>query len=217
MTTTAFITPCWKSSLGRPEGRRRALLAWALLSLVAGLALLWHPAARAQAGEIAAMRVERAPEGVLLTAQVRFDLPPAVDDALQKGIPLFFVADAVLLRERWYWADQEVAGASRHMRLSYQPLTRRWRVVIGNSPVGHTGLALGQTFESRDDALASIQRISGWKIADAGEIDSDQRYTVNLRFRLDISQLPRPFQIGVVGQADWNLGATRSLRLDAAR
>lgn len=199
----------------------QALRGWAALGalVLVSLALLVAGAAQAQvpANEIAAMRVERSAEGVTLTAQVRFELPPPVEEALQKGIPMFFVADAVLLRERWYWADQEVAGASRHMRLSYQPLTRRWRVVISNTPVGHTGLALGQTFDSRDEALSAIQRISGWRIADPGEVDSDQRYTVSLRFRLDTSQLPRPFQIGVVGLAEWNLAAVRSLRLEAAR
>ncbi len=198
-------------------GVLRAVATWMACALALCLALLWPVASQAQATEIAALRAERSAEGVFLSAQLRFDLPPAVDEALQKGIPLFFVADAVLLRERWYWADQEVAGASRHMRLSYQPLTRRWRVVVGNSPIGQTGLALGQTFESRDEALAVIQRISGWRIADPGEVENDQRYTLNLRFRLDTSQLPRPFQIGVVGQAEWNLTAARSLRLDAAR
>ncbi len=199
------------------QGVLRLVATWTACALALALALLWPVASQAQATEIAALRAERSAEGVFLSAQLRFDLPPAVDEALQKGIPLFFVADAVLLRERWYWADQEVAGASRHMRLSYQPLTRRWRVVVGNSPIGQTGLALGQTFESRDEALAVIQRISGWRIADPGEVENDQRYTLNLRFRLDTSQLPRPFQIGVVGQAEWNLTAARSLRLDAAR
>lgn len=213
MTTTVFITRCWKSWLCRVlEDARRAgaCLRAAAVLLVAWLLL----AAPVRATEITSLRLERGAEGVLLSAQVRFDLPPAVEEALQKGIPLFFVADAIILRERWYWADQEVAGATRHMRLTYQHLTRRWRVVMGNAVIGHTGLALGQTYDSRDEALAAIQRISGWKIADPGELEPDQRYTVSLRFRLDTSQLPRPFQIGVVGSADWNLAAARNQRLD---
>ena len=58
-----------------------------------------------------------------------------------------------------------------------------------------------------------MQRISGWRIADAADIEPDQRYSVALRFRLDVSQLPRPFQIGVVGQAEWSIVATRTQRL----
>ncbi len=186
-------------------------LGW-LLALAIGLALALG-ARTALAGEVTALRVERAADGLVLNAQVAFDLPAAADDALQKGIPLSFVVEAVLQRDRWYWYDKEVASATRYLRLSYQPLTRRWRLLVSASPIGSTGLALGQNFDSRDEALAAVQRIAGWKIADLGDLDADGRHTVTLRFRLDVSQLPRPFQLGAVGQSDWNLAASRTLRL----
>lgn len=188
----------------------RRLLAWLLVC-----AGLWCAAAPAQANEITALRLERSGDSLLLSAQVRFELPSVIDDALQKGIPMFFMAEATVLRDRWYWYDKEVASATRYMRLSYLPLTRRWRLLVSSSPVGQAGLALGQNFDSRDEALAAIQRISGWKIADAGEVELDARHHISLRFRLDTSQLPRPFQIGVVGQSDWNISATRVQRLSA--
>jgi hypothetical protein len=99
------------------------------------------------------------------------------------------------------------------MRLSYQPLTRRWRLVISSGPIGNSGLALGQNFDTRDEALAAIQRISHWKIAEPGDIDPESRYSVDFRFRLDVSQLPRPFQIGAVGHSDWSISASRNVRL----
>jgi hypothetical protein len=171
--------------------------------------------ARAEAvADLSQMRLERSEEGVFLTATVRFDLPPVVDDALQKGIPMFFVAEAVLFRDRWYWYDKQMNTASRHMRLSYQPLTRRWRLLVSHTQItGNTGLALGQTFDTRNEALSAVQRISRWKIAEPSELETDARYNVDFRFRLDLSQLPRPFQIGVVGQSDWNISAARNLRL----
>jgi hypothetical protein len=186
----------------------RAAVYW-LLPLAVTLA--WVAPARAEPTEIISLRVDRGADGLLLSAQVKFDMPQPVDAALSKGIPMIFVAEAQLLRERWYWYDKEVASVTRHMRLSYQPLTRRWRLLVSAPPIGQTGLALGQNFDTRDEALAVVQRISGWRIADATEIDSDQRYFVTLRFRLDVSQLPRPFQIGVVGHADWSIVATRSV------
>jgi hypothetical protein len=185
----------------------RCLVAAALLAMCMGA---W---AQGVTAEIAQLRIERAEDGVFLSASVSFELPAVVDDALAKGIPMFFVADAVLLRDRWYWYDKQVQAASRHMRLSYQPLTRRWRLVVSPTPIGNSGLALGQTFDTREEALAAVQRISHWKIAEAGEIDPDARYSVDFRFRLDVSQLPRPFQIGAVGQADWNIAASRNQRL----
>jgi len=184
---------------------------------VAGCCCLLLAAAAAQAqpagADVAQLQVERADEGVLLTAHVTFELPQVVDDALAKGIPMFFVAEAVLFRDRWYWYDKQVAGAARHMRLSYQPLTRRWRLVVSPMPIGNSGLAPGQTFETREEALSAVQHISHWKIADPADVDPDSRYNVDFRFRLDVSQLPRPFQIGAVGHADWNLTATRNQRL----
>ncbi|MEO5670448.1 MAG: DUF4390 domain-containing protein [Ramlibacter sp.] len=182
--------------------------------LVACCLIALAPAALAQpATDITQLRVERTDDGVVLSAAVKFELPPVIDDALDKGIPMFFVAEATLLRDRWYWYDKHIAGASRHMRLSYQPLTRRWRLVVSQLPIGNSGLALGQTFDTREEAMAAVQRISHWKIAEAGDIEPDGRYNVDFRFRLDVSQLPRPFQIGAVGQADWNITAMRNQRL----
>ena len=178
-------------------------------------ALVFVPPARAQVGsvDVVHMAVERNDEGVYLTAQMRFELPNAVEEALMKGIPMSFVAEAVIFRDRWYWYDKRVALTSRHLRLAFQPLTRRWRLQVSSAPVGQAGLGLGQTFDTRDEALAALQRISRWRIADAQALDPDTMHTVDFRFRLDMSQLPRPFQIGAVGQSDWNLSASRSVRL----
>ena len=181
-----------------------------LLLLLAGWSAAW---AQVNSAEVTQLQVERTEEGVLLSASVRFDLPQVVDDALAKGIPMYFVAEAAIYRDRWYWYDKRVALATRHMRLAYQPLTRRWRLQVSPTPIGHSGLVLGQNFESRDEALAALRRISRWRIADAGELDPDSAHNIDFRFRLDMSQLPRPFQIGAVGQAEWIILAVRNQRL----
>lgn len=186
----------------------RALWIWGLL-LIAGLA-------HAQTStEVTQFRVERADDEVLVSAQMLFDLPAAVEDALLKGVPLFFVAETDIVRERWYWYDKQVSTAARHMRLAYQPLTRRWRlnVTSGAAREGSLGLALNQSFDTLPQALASIKRILRWKVADATELDSSVKYKVEFRFRLDLSQLPRPFQIGAIGQSDWDLAASASTSL----
>jgi hypothetical protein len=208
VSTTASISRAWANGFER----LRRLLALAALLLVPVLALLPGSAA---ATEITALSAERVDEGVILSAQIRLDLPAQLDDALQKGLPLFFVAEATIFRDRWYWTDKEVARATRYLRLAFHPLTRRWRLLVSNSPITGTGAALGQSFESREEALAAIERIGGWRIADGPEIDAAPRYTVNLRFRLDLAQLPRPVQIGALGQEDAGVAASRSLRLNS--
>ena len=206
---TVFITQFWRSTRLDPV----------VLLVCACLALSTPLPSRAQGvpAEVSQFRLERSPEGLFLTAKLRFDLPQPVEDALHKGIPMYFVAEADVLRERWYWTDKRILGAERHMRLAFQPLTRRWRVNVASGAITNNslGLALNQSFESLSDALAAVQRLSGWKIADAGDIEADARYRVDLRFRLDVSQLPRPLQIGVLGQADWNVFAFASQRLQA--
>lgn len=201
-----FTTRCCKNKwLNRAM---RTLWAWGLL-LAVGLA-------QAQSNtEVTQFQVERVDDEVLVSAQMLFDLPPAVEDALLKGIPLFFVAEADIVRERWYWYDKQVSTAVRNMRLAYQPLTRRWRlnVTSGAAREGSLGLALNQNFDTLPQALSSIKRVLRWKVANAAELDGSVKYKLEFRFRLDLSQLPRPFQIGAIGQSDWDLAASTSMLL----
>ncbi|HET8746138.1 MAG TPA: DUF4390 domain-containing protein [Ramlibacter sp.] len=197
----------------RPERALFVAVGLCALALVLALAGGRDASAQIHMAEVTQLEVERTEDDVLLSAAVRFELPQVVDDALAKGIPMYFLAEAAIYRDRWYWYDKRVAFATRHMRLSYQPLTRRWRLQVSSAPIGNAGLVLGQNFDTRDEALAALQRISGWRIARASAVDPDSVHTIDFRFRLDVSQLPRPFQIGAVGQADWIILAVRNQRL----
>ena len=86
------------------------------------------PAARAAAAELTAFELTRDEDGVYLGYAVEFELWRSVDDALVKSVPLFFVAEAEVFRDRWYWRDRRVAHAVRTWRIVYQPLTSTYRV-----------------------------------------------------------------------------------------
>jgi Domain of unknown function (DUF4390) len=200
VTTMASITHCWKR--GWPESA--ILWAFAIL-LCVGIS-----AAQAQSqAEIAQFRAERQDEEIFVSAEVQFELPSTVEDALLRGIPMYFLAELDILRDRWYWYDKKVATAQRSMRLAYQPLTRTWRVnaAQGASVAGSQGLTLNQSFENLRQALAVIKRISRWKVADTTDLDGGVKHHVDFRFKLDLSQLPRPFQIGALGQTGWDISA----------
>lgn len=190
-----------------------------LACLLAAVTALWWPAGALAQGHTHAsltqLRAERAQDGLYLSAQMKFELSSTVEEALYKGIPVYFIAEADVLRERWYWSDAVVASASRYMRVSYQPLTRRWRFNSSSEPMTNAGLGvnLGQYFESLSEAMASVQRISQWKIAEASALEDDARQTLRFRFRLDASQLPRTFQLGTLGQSEWNLSIERRIDL----
>lgn len=215
---TASSTRCCEKT---PEFPLRAWVYWraALACLVCALLLGLHaqPAHAQHHGEVSDLQLERGADGLYLTAALQLELPAIVQNALYKGISMYFLADAEVLRPRWYWTDKVVVRATRYLRLSYQPLTRRWRLAQSAAPFAATGLgvSLEQSFDDLPEALAALQRIARWKIADEGSLDDDLAYLVNFQFRLDLSQLPRPLQIGAVGGSSWNIAVTRSASLPA--
>lgn len=176
------------------------------------------PPAHGQAPAGAApLQLERSEDGVYLSGALSLQLPALVEDALYKGIAMYFITEAEVARERWYWQDQQVARAVRYLRLSYQPLTRRWRLNVSATPFEKTGLGvvLGQNFDDLDEALDAMQRIARWRIAEPAAVAVGTRYQVQLNLRLDLSQLPRPLQIGALGRSAWELDVARSQLLVA--
>lgn len=159
---------------------------------------VWSGAALAASIQLRDVEVGRSEESVVLGFQAEFVLPKAVEDALLRGVPLHFAAEATTYRPRWYWRDERIARATRTWRLAYQPLTRRYRVTFGS---------LNQHYESLSEALSAVRSVSRWRIADIGQFDPGERYYIEVRYRLDTSQLPRPLQIGIEGQTDWDLSA----------
>lgn len=186
-------------------GARRC--AWALavlLALVAGLGLL-PTRAWAQGIELSSIKVGRSDGGIALDFYARPALSPAVEDAMQRGIPLYFVARATVYRARWYWRDERIATAQRTWRVAYQPLTGHWRVSLD---------AIGQTAATAQEALAMVSRTTRWKIADLSDVEAGEKYYVEFSYKLDSSQLPRPMQLDLAAQADWRLSVERTLKVD---
>lgn len=212
MTTTAFISHFWKRA--RLDSTN-VLMALALLTLGATGALAAGP--ETMTTEVTQFQVDRTAEGLFVTATVNFELPSVVEDALLKGISLVFVAEVDVFRNRWYWYDKKLVFAERHFRLAFQPLTRRWRLNIASGQISPNtlGLALNQSFDSLPEAMAAVRRISRWKVAEASELEADSKQSLEFRFRLDVSQLPRPFQIGVLGQTDWSIALSAIQKLPA--
>lgn len=207
----------WYKNWSVDAGRRRAGRALrALVWLLCCTSVLLVSPARAQGTPtVAHMGVERSAEGLFLSISMEFALPALVQEALDQGIAMTFVADAQVSRARWYWSDQKVAEVQRYLRLSFQPLTRRWRLNVSSAPFSNSGLgvSVGQTYEQFPDVLAAMQRIARWNIADADALDADAAYRVHFRFQLDMSQLPRPLQIGALGRSGWALSLARTERV----
>jgi hypothetical protein len=169
--------------------------------------------AQTAGAEIQNLKAVRAGLDLVISADIKFELPSSIEEAMYKGVSLTFVSELEVTRERWYWLDKTVATASRQTRISYQALTRRWRVLPWTESGAATGLGvqLPQTHETLTEALAIAQRIHNWRVVPTSEL-GEATYAIQLRYRLDISQLPKPLQIGLLGQADWTINASNRQR-----
>jgi len=169
------------------------------LALIAALWLALTPVPAAADGiEVRKAALVQADDGYFLEATFEIVLTAALEDALNKGIPLHFLVEFELIRPRWYWLNEKVANVNQRYRLSYNALTRQYRVGVGT---------LYQNFASLTEALEFLSRVRLREIADAGALRKDGAYTAALRMRLDTSQLPRPFQVSAVGSRDWSIGS----------
>jgi len=48
-------------------------------------------------------------------------------------------------------------------------------------------------------------------IVRAGELERGTRYDVSVRLRLDVNQLPKPFQVNALASRDWHLRPSRTV------
>ncbi|MDP2823682.1 MAG: DUF4390 domain-containing protein [Sulfuritalea sp.] len=187
---TAFITRCCK----RIEAGLPALV----------LALLLATAVAAQAGSIEPKRAALTPgeDGYMLSAEFTLDLGNRLEDAVARGVPLYFNLEFVLERSRKYWVNEHITTRSLSYRLSYSSLTRQYRLTTGN---------LHQNFGSLAEALRVVGRIAALPAVDKDAIKAGESYEAAVRLALDRSQLPKPFQVDAITDRDLQVD-TRVLR-----
>jgi hypothetical protein len=183
-------------------GWSRAQRACAGLLVAVVLAFASHPVhADSVPLNTAEVRVED--DQVLLNVDFAFSLNSTLEEALQRGIPLYFLLEVEVQRPRWYWFDEKVLTHTTQYRVSYLPLTRQYRVASG---------LLSQTVDSLEEVERLIGRVTARSIANASDLEKGARYDVVVRLRLDQNQLPKPFQINALASREWHL-ASESRRI----
>jgi len=143
-------------------------------------------------------RLEEDEGDLLLSAEFDFALTPALEQALEKGIPLYFVIEFELLRRRPLWFPEKIAQWSITYRVSYNALTRQYRVASG---------PLGQQFESLDEVQRFVSRVPSRPVVRAETLTRGVKYEAAIRFKLDVNQLPKPFQVNALASREWQLAS----------
>lgn len=181
---TVSITPCWKRLL---DG---LIVGWLLLA-----------AALVQAGSIEPRQaaLTSTEDGYELSAEFAIELGARLEEAVARGVPLYFVLEFDLRRPRWYWASEHVAGRRIEYKLAYNALTRQYRLSAGG---------LHQTFGSLGDALRVVARVGALHVVDKGALKPGEPYEAALRLSLDRGQLPKPLQVDALANRDWQVEAT---------
>lgn len=189
--------------------------------------------AKADGIDVKTAELEVVDEILALNADLEIDLRPAIEETLNKGVPLNFIVEFEIKKPRWYWLDEVIVTAQQHIRLSYHALTRQYQL---------TNNAKYQNFASLNDALHELGRLQKWQVAEkallaekpqaasrplvvdkalvVGKPSADGKmplpdksplakkrdvYQAGLRMRLDLAQLPKPLQVNALASKDWNL------------
>ena len=152
--------------------------------------------------EIANPQITASEDGFVVSADFSFELNERLEEAVTKGVVLYFVTEFEMTRPRWYWLDEKVVSRNQTYRLSFHALTRQYRLSKGG---------LHQSFDTLSEALRVLSRLRNWAVIDGRAektgVQAGDTYMVALRMRLDINQLPRPFQISALGNKDWSLAS----------
>lgn len=201
---TASTTPCCpKPSFNFPIlFRTICKLAAALLLLAALPCAAWAEGIQVKSADLTLVD-----EVYQLNADVDIGLSQTLEEALNKGVPLHFVAEFELIRPRsaWIpeaarpyltWIDEGIASVEQRWKLSYNALIRQYQ--LGNG-------AQQQTFDSLPEAMQALSRLREWQVLDRSLLKKRYSYEAGLRMRLDVSQLPKPLQVNAIASKNWNL------------
>ena len=181
---TAFITHCWRRRL-----ERFALLVFGLLCL-----------AGAHAGSIEPKSATLLPDerGYAVNAEFGVQIGARLEEAVSKGVPLHFRFEIQIKRKRWYWIDEHLAGRVLRYRLSYQALTRQYRLSLGT---------LHTNYDTLDEALQALGRVTRLHVADKADLPAGEPLVAAVRLSLDHAQLPKPLQVDALADRDWQVEA----------
>jgi len=165
------------------------------LPALAALLLAIAFSAQAEIIELREARLEPQDDGFAVVVEYNIELSPRLEEAINKGVALFFNFELELARPRWYWFDEKPVEISQTYRLSYHALTRQYRLSAGT---------LYQSFNSLGEALRLLARPRPLPI-ERSRIKNGEAYIASVRMRLDVNQLPKPFQLSAMTNREWTL------------
>ncbi len=140
--------------------------------------------------------LQAADDAFKLSADVDITFNEAIEEAINKGVPLDFLVEFQVVSPRKYWFDDEIVTLSTNYTLSYHALSRQYLV-------SHNGRQT--SYETLSEAKLELMEIDDWKVLQKSQIEKGEVYKAALLMRLDQSKLPQALQVEAIGSENWNL------------
>lgn len=172
---------------------------WMHMTLLLMVMLVLSTTAQADGSiQIKYVALDEVKEGYELNVDAEIILNPLLEQALEKGVILYFRTKFSLFEPRWYWFSKEVAVSKLRIGLRYSALTRQYRL---------SRRLWSQNFDTLDEALQVLSQLRGRPapVDIKYQLKPGVDYTATLRMWLDLTRLPKPFQIETFGSSEWNL------------
>lgn len=131
-----------------------------------------------------------------LSASFELEFGRKLREALDRGLPLQFAVDFRLLKPRWYWSDAELVNLTFTYSISYHALTRTYRLTTPQTTYSAPRL---------EDLIEPLSSLKDWPVIKREQIELGQKYEAQVRYRLVLNELPKPFQISALVNSDWDL------------
>ncbi|AGA90041.1 hypothetical protein Thimo_1244 [Thioflavicoccus mobilis 8321] len=140
----------------------------------------------------------RLEDGVyVMDGHIGFGLSDTALEALDNGVPLTFELHVQVRRDgAWIW-EESLYDQRVRKTIRYKPLSERYSI---DEPVGD-----GNSFVTRDAALAALGTLRGFRLVEKGELDPDKHYQVHVHVALDIDELPLPLRPLAYLKPSWKL------------
>ncbi|MBK6958213.1 MAG: DUF4390 domain-containing protein [Nitrosomonas sp.] len=173
-----------------------------LANLIFFLLILWLPVTVTQAEGIQIKSVSMAAveQGYEINIDSEVVLNATLEQALEKGIVLYFVTKFSLVDSRWYWLYDEVARGKLRVGLRYYALTRQYHL---NHP------SFSQSFNTLAEALQALGQLRDYPLIVKSDLKNDVDYNASLRIWLDLTRMPKPFQVEALGSRKWDLSSDK--------
>jgi hypothetical protein len=183
---------------------RRARRAAAAVVIV--FALLAAPGLKAQTDDPGRFEVRSAHHELIdgvyyVDAWIYLRLSTEAANALRSGLPLTIRVEVEFLNRLRLWWDTTAVAVSRRAQLRYLRVTDRYVIYdLDDSGQRHA-------FKTLDAALEFLGRVDRLAVADAADLDEDNRYDVRVRAVLDKTDLPGALALFAFMRRDWSIAS----------